>query len=267
MMMLIMGVAPILAPLFGGLLVTVIGWRSLFWVLAIYGAVCGIAIFLRLKESLPPAVRAHARTESPLRAYLSLLRIPRLVGYLLFGAANSAAVLTYVSASAGVLIGTFHVPPQAFGWLFGVNSLGFIAGSQINRRLLRRYSYDRLLVWANLTGIVSSSLLAAAALTGFGGIYGVMIPLFLLISGAGFNSANTLAGIMAIDPRRAGATAALIGSAQFAAGAAASAVAGALHDGTARPMALVIFAMMAVAGAALHTLAKPARGVSPGAGP
>jgi len=257
MLMLVLGLAPILAPLAGGAMLTLAPWRALFWLLAGFGGACWVASFLSLKESLPPSVAELSRKESPFSSYLVLVRKPRLVGYMLYGALNTAALFTYITTSPDLFIQTYHVSPQAFGWLFGLNGAGLIAATQMNRWLLRRRSYDEILVWANGFGVASAALLAATAVTGLGGMLGVLGPLFLVVSGLGFNQANTLAGAMALDPQRAGATSALFGAGQFALGAAASALASALHDGTARPMALVIAGTLVVAGAALHLLAKP----------
>ena len=259
MLMLVMGVAPILAPLAGAAILTVAAWPVLFWVLAVFGAICWIASALSLKESLPPETRAMARAESPFRSYAALLSQPRLVGYMLYGSLNTAALFTYLTTSADLFISSFHLSPQAFSWLFGLNAAGLIAATQLNRRLLRRYGYDQILVGANAFGIASAAALALVALTGLGGVFGVAAPLFMVVAGLGLNQANTLAGALAVDPRRAGSTSALMGASQFGLGAVASAVASAFHDGTARPMGLVIAGCLLLAGAALHRLVRPGK--------
>jgi DHA1 family bicyclomycin/chloramphenicol resistance-like MFS transporter len=255
-LMLVMGLAPVLAPLAGSYLLTVSTWRTTFWLLTIFGAACGAAALFALQESRPEHVAAHARTESPLAAYVALLRQPRLVGYVLYGACSSAALLTYVTTSPEIMIGIYHVPVRDFGWVFGINSAGLIGASQINARLLRHHAYEAILPWANLGAILSGVLLVAQALTGFGGLVGLMVPLFLVMASFGFNAANAMAGAMSVDPRRAGSTAGLMGAAQFAAGAGAAGVAGLFHDGTARPTAWVVLASVLIAGAALHGLAR-----------
>ncbi len=255
-LMLVMGLAPILAPLLGSAILTVASWRATFWVLTGFGAACGLAAWLALKETRPEEVAAHARTESPFGAYVALLRQPRLMGYVLYGACSSAALLTYVATSPELLIGVYQVPVQAFAWIFGINGLGLIAGSQVNGWLLRRHSFDRILVWANAGAIAAASVLALAAATGWGGLASVLVGLFLVMSSFSFNMANALAGAMSVDPRRGGTTAGLAGAAQFAAGSAAATIAGALHDGTARPTAFVILISMLLAGAVLHGLAR-----------
>ncbi|MBV9511232.1 MAG: multidrug effflux MFS transporter [Caulobacteraceae bacterium] len=259
MLSLVMGVAPILAPLFGGWVLLVGDWRWIFGVQIAFAAAMALGVFFALPESLSPEARRHARGESALHSYWALLKRPRLVGYLLAGAFAGAALFTYVSCSPDVVIGYFHISPQAFGWVFGTNAVGLVVGAQVNARLARRLAFDRILRLANAGVLLSSIALLVDALTRLGGFLGVAAPLFLIIGGMGFNQANTVAGALNVDPRRAGATAALLGSGSFAAGAGASALAGALRDGTPRPMAAVILASMLIAFISLTTLVRPAR--------
>jgi DHA1 family bicyclomycin/chloramphenicol resistance-like MFS transporter len=254
MLMLVMGVAPILAPLFGGWVLLVADWRWIFGVQVIFALIVGGAALMTLTESRSAETAAHARTENAFRSYGSLLREPRLVGYLLVGAFSGAALFTYVSSSPDVLIGHFHISPQVFGWVFGLNAVGFIGATQFNARLARRYPYDVILSRANLVIFGVAAVLLADALTGFGGLLGVLIPLFFIMAGFGFNQSNASAGALNADPKRAGATSALIGASSFAAGAACAGLAGLLRDGTPRPMAWVIAGSLLVAVISLRTL-------------
>jgi DHA1 family bicyclomycin/chloramphenicol resistance-like MFS transporter len=260
LLMLVMGVAPILAPLLGGWVLLVADWRWIFGVQAVFALVMGAAVLLTLPESLSPESRAHARGENPLASYAALLGRRRLLGYLLAGAFSGAALFAYVSSSPDVLIGRYHISPQLFGWVFGLNAIGIVGATQINARLARRYPSDAILAWANLAVFAIALLLLLAAVTGFGGVYGVTIPLFGIMAGLGFNQGNAQAGALNVDPRRAGTTSALLGAASFGAGAAAAALAGVFRDGTARPMALVIAVSLLIAVISLRTLAPVQRG-------
>lgn len=257
LMMLIMGLAPILAPLLGGVVLSLAGWRANFWVLTGFGVAVGTAVLLRLKESRSEATAAQARSESPLQAYAALLRQRRLIGYLLAGALNGATLFTYISASPGLLIGTYGISPQNFGWVFGLNAFGIIGANQVNRYLLRRRTPDQVLATASLVSAGLAALLALVAVTGWGGAAGVLTLLFAMLASYGFMQGNTTAGALSVDPLRAGSVSALTGAASFAAGAVAASVSAALHDGTARPMALIMLTAMAGSAVALHTLALP----------
>lgn len=259
LLMLIMGLAPILAPLLGGALLGLGGWRLNFWVMAAFGVVVGFAALLRLKESRSEETSAHSRTESPLQAYLALLREPRLVGYALAGALNGATLFTYIASSPDLLIRIYGIAPAAFGWVFGLNAIGIIGSNQVNRFVLRRRTPDQVLARASLISVGFALLLMIAALTGVGGRWSVLPLLLMLLSSYGFLQGNTMAGALNVDPRRAGAISALMGAVSFGTGAVASAAAGALHDGTPRPMAVVMLLALVGSAAALHLLALPKR--------
>jgi DHA1 family bicyclomycin/chloramphenicol resistance-like MFS transporter len=254
---LIMGLAPILAPMLGGLLLTVGGWRLNFWVLALFGLGCGVATLLWLKESRSDETAAQAASESPLRAYLALLRQPRLVGYALAGALNGATLFTYISASPDLLIGTYGISPQHFGWVFGLNAAAVIGASQVNRYLLRRATPDEVLARASIAAVIASIALALAALTGFGERWTILPLLFLLLASYGFMQGNTMAGALNVDVRRAGSVSALMGGASFGVGALAATLSGAFHDGTPRPMAIVMALAVIGSAVALRVLALP----------
>ncbi|KQW72143.1 MFS transporter [Phenylobacterium sp. Root77] len=254
---LIMGLAPILAPMLGGLLLTVGGWRLNFWVLALFGVGCGVATLLWLKESRSDETAAQAASESPLRAYLALLRQPRLVGYALAGALNGATLFTYISASPDLLIGTYGISPQHFGWVFGLNAAAVIGASQVNRYLLRRATPDEVLSRASIAAVVASIALALAALTGIGERWTILPLLFLLLASYGFMQGNTMAGALNVDVRRAGSVSALMGGASFGVGALAATLSGAFHDGTPRPMAIVMALAVIGSAVALRALALP----------
>ena len=257
LLMLVMGLAPILAPLLGGALLGVGGWRLNFWFMASFGVAVGIAALIRLKESRSEETTAHAATESPMQAYLALLREPRLVGYALAGALNGATLFTYIASSPDLLIKTYGIPASQFGWVFGLNAVGIIGSNQVNRYLLRRRTPDQVLAKSSLVATGFAVLLMIAAVSGVGERWSVLPLLFMLLSTYGFMQGNTMAGALNVDPRRAGAISALMGAVSFGTGAVASAAAGVLHDGTPRPMALVMLVALIGSVLCLRLLALP----------
>jgi DHA1 family bicyclomycin/chloramphenicol resistance-like MFS transporter len=257
LMMLIMGLAPILAPLLGGALLGFGGWRLNFWFMVSFGVAVGVAGFFRMRESRSEETTAHAATETPIQAYLALLREPRLVGYAMAGSLNGATLFTYIASSPDLLIKTYGIPASAFGWVFGLNAIGIIGSNQVNRFFLRRRTPDQILAKSSLIAVGFGVLLLVAAVTGIGERWSVLPVLFLLLSTYGFMQGNTMAGALNVDPRRAGAISALMGAVSFGTGAVASAAAGVLHDGTPRPMAVVMFAALVGSAACLHFLALP----------
>lgn len=257
MLMLVMGLAPILAPLIGGFMLQVSGWRMIFWSQAVFAALLATAVFLTLPESRTEATAAQAARENPLRSYLALLGNKRLIGYVLTGAFSGAALFVYVATSPDIIIGHFHVPPSQFGWVFGLNAIGFIGCSQVNARLARRVRSDVILKWANLGAFAGALALLFDAFTGFGGLIGFIGPMFCVMASLGFTQPSSTAGALGEGSTRAGAVSALIGAAGFGGGALAAALAGLGRDGTARPMAIVLAASLALAVICLRTMVKP----------
>lgn len=256
-------VAPIVAPLLGGTIFSLLGWRSNFWVMTAFGALIALSSMLWLTESRSPETAALARAESPLRAYLALLRQRRLVGYLLAGGLNGATLFTYISASPELLIRVYGIPPSKFGWLFSVNAIGVIIASQANRLLLRRLTPEEVLRYSSSASLAAGAGLALAAFSGAGGAGSVLPLLFAVMASYGFLQGNTMASALNLDPSRSGSLSALMGGATYAVGALASSVVGLLADGTARPMGLVILLALAGSMLALQYVALPRRSLAP----
>lgn len=235
------GLGPILAPIAGGAIVTFWGWRAIFWALTGFGVVLGLTILLTLPETRPEAVAERARTESPFRAYAEVLRNPRILGYLATNGLNFGCMFAWIAAAPYLIIGAYRVPALYFGWIFALNAAGFMLASQLNRRLLKRIPSDVLMTRGAVGAAVVGAILLADALTGFGGAFGVMIPLLFVVASLGLVSTNAMAGGLAVDPSRAGAVSALFGTSQFGLAGVAT-VAGSLvtHD-PAKAMAVVIF--------------------------
>jgi DHA1 family bicyclomycin/chloramphenicol resistance-like MFS transporter len=172
--------------------------------------------------------------------YIALLSDRRYLGYALSGGFGQAGMFAYISGSPFVFIDLYGVPAQAYGWLFGLNAMGIVGFTQINRRLLLKYDSDRILNIGNVAGFLMCAVLLAAALTNAAGLIGILVPLFFVVALRGLTFPNASAGAMAPFPEKAGSASALLGSVQFAIAAIASAAVGLFHDGTAVPMAAVI---------------------------
>lgn len=257
LMTLIMGLAPVLAPQLGGVVQFFAGWRGVFWSLVGFGALIGLWVTISLAESRSAETEAQARSENPLRAYVALFGMRRLMGYAIAGALNGAVLFTYISSAPDLVMGTYGHTPLVFNLIFAFNAVGIIGASQVNRLLLRRSLPDQVLSKASIASIVAAFLLTLAAWTGWGGQWTVLPLLFCALSIYGLMGGNTMAGALSVDPRRAGSISALMGSASFGAGALASWAGGLLHDGTPRPVAAVMFACLVGSALAIFFLALP----------
>lgn len=240
-MMLVMGAAPMLAPLAGGWLAAIAGWRAIFWTLFGFGLACMAATFSGLPETRPGHT-VRPGIGAALRGYGRLLTHRRFLGYTFAGGFAQGGMFAYISGSPFVFIDVYGVPAQAYGWLFGLNALGLITASQVNARLVARLGPDRLLGRANAANALFGLALVATAWSGIGGFAGILVPLFGYVASLGFSIPNAAAGAMAPFPEQAGSASALLGTVQFTIAAGAGATVGATHDGTALPMAVVIAA-------------------------
>jgi DHA1 family bicyclomycin/chloramphenicol resistance-like MFS transporter len=166
-----------------------------------------------------------------------------VLGYAGAGGFLYGGMYAYVAGTPFAYITYHHVSPQRYGVLFAAGIAGIMITNQINARLVRRYGSDRLMRAGTWGAAIAGMLLAINAWTDWGGLVGLVIPLFLFVSTTGFIVANAIAGALGIFPARAGTMSALIGASQYGTGVLGSALVGFFADGTPWPMGAVIAAM------------------------
>ena len=238
---LVLGVAPILAPMAGGWLVQHAGWREVFAALLAFGVLC-LAAALTLPETLP-AARRHRQpraVHAALGVYASLLRDRDYVRSALVAALTQSCMFAYILASPAVFMGQYGVAPEHFGYFFGANAAGLITASQVNHALLPRFGLDRMLRVGVSMLAGSSVCVLAAAMTGVGGLWTLAPALFAAIASLGFCGPNILARALASQGERAGSAAAMLGSLQFWVAATAGTLVASLAGRPAAGMAVVL---------------------------
>ncbi len=245
LIMLVMGVAPVLAPPLGGLLLEFASWRAVFALLALAGVVLAVVATRAIPETKP----AHA--PESLRVVLrTLLADRRFVAFSLATGAAQAGMFSYISGSPDVLIAQLGASPLAYSLCFGLNAAGLIAMSQWNRAMLRRRAPERIAA-AALAGVVVAGVGLVAVVRWAPSLLAVEALLFFYISLQGLVFANLVALAMDAHARRAGLASATMGSLQFALSAAASGAVAALANGTPLPMAAMMMACAVLAFALL----------------
>lgn len=239
-LMLVMGAAPVLAPSIGALMLLVSGWRGIFGVLVVYGAVVLVLVAFALPETLPAE---RCRRDSPLGTLLlfaTLLRDRHFLGHALAGTMPVAGMFAYIIGSPFVFMEMFGISPQIYGLIFGLNAAGIVAMGQIVSRLAHRRAPERLLRGFSLVPAVAGLVaLGGAAL---GSFWGITAGLFFFVASIGSVGPLAVAAAMARQGHAAGSASALIGAVQFGLGAMLGALIGTIHDGTALPMAASIAA-------------------------
>ncbi|MBM7173124.1 Bcr/CflA family multidrug efflux MFS transporter [Streptomyces sp. G44] len=251
-LMLISGVAPVVAPLIGGQVLRFTDWRGIFVVLTGVGIALTLLVWRRLPETLAPEKRHSGGTPEALRTMRSLLADRVFTGYMIAGGFAFAALFAYISASPFVIQEIYGASPQTFSLLFGVNSVGLIAVGQLNGKVLvGRVSLNKALA-SGLTAITVAAtalLLMTTGVFGEVGLFPVAAGLFVLMSAMGLAMPNTQSLALTRTPHAAGSASALLGTTSFLIGAVASPLVGIAGEDTAVPMAVVqlVCALAAIA--------------------
>lgn len=248
-LMLVIGLAPILAPSLGGLVLEFTTWRGIFWVLAAAAVVLTGVAALGLRETLPPERRRSARPRATLATYRGLLRDGSFVALVLIGGLMMSAMFAYVSGSSFVLQEGFGLDERTFALVFGANAAGLTVASQLNPMLIRRYSVLNVLTGAIGVAALAALALLVTGLTGAGGLLGVLLPLAVVVASAGLSLPNTPALALTRHGEAAGTAAAMLGFVQFGVGAVVAPTVGLFGSATAVPMGAVMLAVTGLAGA------------------
>lgn len=238
--MLLMGVAPIVAPMLGSVVEARFGWHAVFFCLAAYGAFNIVGTGLHLPETLQGA-RTPLRPARIVRTYLGLFAERRYLSFAVAGSLAQAGMFAYIGSSSFVFMEVYGLDSTGYSMLFGANAFGLIAASQVNERWLRRSTPERIVALVLVVFTAAGAILTLAAATGFGGVVGIAVPLFVAVACLGFVFPNTTASAMGPVGDRAGVAAALLGTMQYGGAGVASWIGGLLFDGSALPMAGLIF--------------------------
>ena len=239
MLILVVGVSPVIAPLFGSYLLLWFGWRAAFVTQAIIGIICLTGMHFRLPESLPRAARMPLRADTIAAAYSRLIKDRTFLGASVVCGFSSAGTFAYITSAPFVFISLYKVPTEHFGWLFGSVAAGMVVASQINGRMPHRIPVWRVLRHANLVQLAAGVLLLVAVRTGTGGLPAVFACVFFYVAAQGFVFPNGSAIAMMRHGEIAGTASALLGTNQFLIAAIATIFLGFL-DNPAVPMAIVI---------------------------
>lgn len=255
-LMLVIGVAPLFAPSVGGLIAGQAGWRAVFVALAVFGVALWVLVLLKMPETLPPERRRPGGVRTALAGYAALLRDRHFVALAVMPGLAMAVLMSYVVASPFVLREGYGLSEQEFAVVFAVNGVGLVLGAQVNAALVRRVAPIRILRVAQVVTVVLTGVLLVVALTGAGGMWGLLAVLWLVLTLVNLAPPNASAVALSRHGAVAGTAAAFIGSLQAGVAGVVSPVSG-LLGGDAVAMAVVMFAA-SVVGLLVLALATPA---------
>jgi MFS transporter, DHA1 family, multidrug resistance protein len=258
----VMAVAPLVGPLLGGQIVALAGWRAIFWTLVGIGSATCAALFT-IPETLPAARRNQEPLFRAIARYGELLADRRILGYAGAGGFFYAGMFAYIAGTPFAYITYYHVPAQLYGLLFGLGIIGIMGSNLVNSRLVSRFGYDRMLRAGTMAAACSAIMVGLFARTGWGGLWGLVLPLFLFVSATGFIVANSITGALDHFPERAGTVSALVGAVQYGSGIVGSGLVGVFANGTPWPMGWVI-AICGIGSLLCMRLLHPATGRADG---
>jgi DHA1 family bicyclomycin/chloramphenicol resistance-like MFS transporter len=246
-LMLVIGLAPILAPSIGGVILSWTSWRGIFGVLAGIAVLLTVVALVGLRETLPVERRRPANLAATLRTYRSLVRDSAFLALVFIGGLMMSAMFAYVSGSSFVLQDGYGLDEVTFGLVFGLNAAGLTVASQLNPLMIDRFGVVNVLSAAMLTGLLASSVLVAVGLTGAGGLPAVLVPLAVVVASVGLALPNTPALALTRHGEAAGTAAAVLGAVQFGVGAVVAPLVGLFGSTSPVPMAAVMVTVTALA--------------------
>lgn len=217
-MMIVMGIAPILAPTLGAGILHFFSWNAVFIALCMIGVICFLCVHFLFKETLEPERRLDLNFNQVFILYASILKDKSFRLPLMAGCFTGAALFCYISSASAVLMDGYRLTQQQFAIAFGFNAFGIIILSTLNKHLAQKLSVIQRLTIGGVIQLTGSTIIVIAGLLSHAPLALVMVGLFLTVSGIGFTGPNAMAFAMSEQGARAGTASAIMGSMQFTCG-------------------------------------------------
>jgi DHA1 family bicyclomycin/chloramphenicol resistance-like MFS transporter len=255
-LMLVLGVAPVIAPSFGAAVLLNASWHWVFAALVVLAGALLLLAALALPETLPPSHRRPLKVAGIAKTYLGLFRDVRFVVLVLIAALAMSGLFAYVAGASFVLQGRYGLDQQTFALVFGAGAVALIGATQVNVVLLRRFPPASIVVWALVASTAAGAVFVGLAASGVGGLAAFVVPVWAILAAMGLVIPNAPALALSRHPEAAGTAAALLGAAQFSLGAAVAPLVGVLGNDE------FALAVVMTSGAGIALLALLVAGVS-----
>ncbi|WP_448440727.1 multidrug effflux MFS transporter [Mycolicibacterium sp. XJ2] len=229
-LMLVLGVAPVLAPSLGAAVLLKASWHWVFAALVLLAGLLLVVAMTALPETLPVAHRRPLKVRGIAATYLELLRDTRFVVLVLVAALGMSGLFAYISAAPFVLQGRYGLDQQGFALVFAAGAIALIGATQFNVVLLRRFRPQAIVLWALTVASLGGAVFVGITVVDVGGVAGFVVPVWVLLAAVGFVIPNAPALALTRHPDAAGTAAALLGAGQFGLGAAIAPLVGALGN-------------------------------------
>ncbi|TXK48061.1 multidrug effflux MFS transporter [Pontibacter qinzhouensis] len=237
---LVIAVSPMIAPTVGGYMTAAFGWHSVFIALAVITAIimAGVHFLLPVGKLADPTI--SLRPKPVLNNFLTVLKQPQFLIYMLAGGIATAAPFAYIAGSADVFMNIYKVSEQEYGWIFATIAFAMIGSTQLNHVLLKRFTSQQIIIVTLYYQTAVGLLLVAGTWYGWYGKYALVMMIFIFLTGQGLTNPNATALSLAPFTKHTGSAAALMGSFRMAMGGLASAIVSFLHNGTTIPMVSIM---------------------------
>ena len=229
-LMLVLGIAPVLAPSLGAAVLINASWRWIFAALVVLAGALLVMAAVALPETLPENHRRPLKVRGIAATYLELLRDLRFVILVLIAALSMSGLFAYIAGASFVLQGRYGLDQTSFALVFGAGAIALIGSTQCNVVLLRRFAPRQIMMWALVAASVSGAVFVALAAGHVGGVFGFVLPVWAILGAMGLVIPNAPAVALTRHPDAAGTAAALLGAFQFGLGAAVAPVVGVLGN-------------------------------------
>src|SRR6201991_3290893 len=256
-LMVVLGVAPVIAPSLGAVVLLKASWHWVFAALVVLAGGLLLLAALALPETLPVSHRRPLKVRSIAATYVELLRDMRFVILVLVAALGMSGLFAYIAGASFVLQGHYGLDQQAFALVFGAGAVALIGATQFNVVLLRRFAPQTIVVWALAAAVLAGVVFVGLSYEHIGGLPGFVVPVWAILAAMGLVIPNAPAVALSRHPDAAGTAAALLGAAQFGLGAAVAPFVGVLGNNEIA-LALVMTAGMVIALLALLAVGMPA---------
>jgi MFS transporter, DHA1 family, multidrug resistance protein len=256
-LMLVLGVAPVVAPSLGAAVLLAVSWHWVFAVLVVLAGGLLLVAALALPETLPASHRRPLKVRSIAATYVEVLRDVRFDILVLVGALGMSGLFAYIAGASFVLQGHYGLDQQAFALVFGAGAVALIGATQFNVVLLRRFGPQTIALWALVAASLGGVVFVGLSFAHIGGLAGFVLPVWAILAAMGLVIPNAPAVALARHPDAAGTAAALLGAAQFGLGAAVAPLVGVLGNNEVA-LALVMTTGIVIALLALLAVGVPA---------
>jgi DHA1 family bicyclomycin/chloramphenicol resistance-like MFS transporter len=253
-LMLVMGVAPIVAPMLGALSMNLGSWRMIFCLAALYGVVAVALVWYFLPDTLPPERRTRLGPAAVVVRYGAIFGERTFLTHALILMFTSAALFAFLSGSPEIFVGLYRWSTAGYAALFGVTALAYIGYNQLNPLLVARYGISPVISVAGNVLLAASLLLGLLAWHPLGPLW---VALAVMIGEMGFGLVMpcSMVGALSHHQAHAGSASALMGTLQYSGGALACLAIGAWAENSVTPMAVAMLVCASLA--VLAALARP----------